>query len=244
MKYLSHKDNPELREITAIPMVPGTHSQSTEALGGHGQHIIFVLDQSGSMQHSWPGVVAAYNGYITRLRQNQRYSDLVSVVQFDSAAMVTVEKKSISNVPSALGYGGRGTSFLPAAARACALAMSTPSTHTPSIVFMSDGEAGDANEAATRFSQLNNSFQGHIANANELDLNVIAFGSGASHEQLKKIASSSRNGKFQMSADTAELSNIFVQIADKGQVVNLLEAEIGKRISDAVSDRLALEYVR
>eukprot|EP00957_Ditylum_brightwellii_P037033 2803797-Ditylum_brightwellii.AAC.1 len=120
--------------------------------------------------------------------------------------------------------------------------MSTPSSHVPAIVFMSDGCADDSNEAANKFSQLNGNLRRRLDC--ELELNVIAFGSGASHAQLKRIANSSKNGKFHTSADTAELSNIFVQIAGGDQVVDVLEAEIGKRISEAVSDRLAVEYVR
>jgi hypothetical protein len=45
------------------------------------------------------------------------------------------------------------------------------------------------------------------------------------------------------SADTAELSNVAVDIADKSYVVGLLEAEIGKRISDAVTGKLTLKYI-
>mmetsp|Transcript_12850 Transcript_12850/g.19234 ORF Transcript_12850/g.19234 Transcript_12850/m.19234 type:complete len:1061 (-) Transcript_12850:89-3271(-) len=243
MKYLGHKDNHEQREITAIPMIPKTQSQSEGALGGHEKHIIFVLDQSGSMSDDWSGVVAAYNDYIVQLRQSQRHNDLVSVIQFGIDAEVTVEMSPLSHVPNHLNFGSDGnTLFLPAAQNACKLATSTPSTHTPSIVFMSDGGAGDANEAATTFSQFNGIFRGH--NTNELELNVIAFGIGASHAQLQCIANSSRNGRFHTSVDTTDLSNIFVQIAEEGQVVACLETEIGKRISDAVSDRLALEYVR
>jgi len=238
MKYLGHRDNYEKREITAIPMVPESQSQK--------KHIIFVLDQSASMACDWAGVVAAYNHFIDWLCQKQRYSDLVSVVQFGTFADVTVKKQPILGIPSDLKFGcDHHTIFLPAAQSACILAKSTPPSHTPSIIFMSDGEVGDddAKQAANRFSNFNTTLQDRLEN--ELELNVIAFGSMACHTQLKHIANSSQNGRFHMSTDTAELSNLFVQIADAGfHVADLLEAEIGKRISDAVSDKLALEYIK
>ena len=239
--YLGHKENTEQREITVIPMVPENQIQKVELLGGYGKHIVFVLDMSGSMQYHWSGVVAAYNQYIMRRRQNQSDCDLVSVVQFDNSALVTAQLTPITQAPNQLDYRGGGTCFHPAAQSACQLAAATPSSHVPVVVFMSDGEAGDAGHAAGAFSVLNRN-ERH-KRGSDLELHVIAFGSGASTAQLQQIAGSSRNGKLHMSADTAELSNIFVEIAGGDNVAGVLEAEIGKRISEAVSDRLALEYV-
>ena len=45
------------------------------------------------------------------------------------------------------------------------------------------------------------------------------------------------------SADTAELSNIFVHIAGGHAVADFIETEIGQRISEAVTDKLSLEYM-
>ena len=76
-----------------------------------------------------------------------------------------------------------------------------------------------------------------------MELHVIAFGAGVNTAQLTQIAGASHKGKVHSSADTAELSNIFVDIAGGQDVASLLEAEIGKRISEAVTDRLSLEYL-
>ena len=239
--YLAHRNNSEQREITSIPMIPLDRSQSIEVLGGHGKHIVFVLDQSGSMSYDWNGVIAAYNQYIARRRQNQSESDLVSVVQFDDHATVSVRMSPIGQSPNNLSYRGGGTSFHPAAQSACELASATPPSHIPVVVFMSDGCAHDAAQAAGAFSHLNRGIR--HSHESDLELHVIAFGNGASTQQLQQIAGSSRNGKLQTSADTAQLSNIFVEIAGGSGVADVLEAEIGKRISDAVSDRLSLEYI-
>jgi Mg-chelatase subunit ChlD len=242
--YLEHPDNKEEREITVVPMVAknGRQQQQTSALlGGHGKHLIFVLDESGSMAHNWAGVVVAYRQYVKRCLQNQRDSDLVSVVQFGSGARTTVQQQPISKAPDDLSFLGSGTIFAPAALEASRLAVATPPSHVPAIVFMSDGAAGDAPAAASTFSSLNQQIKCRFGD--DLELHVIAFGSNASRQQLEQIAGASRNGKVHMSADTADLSNIFVDIAGGQDVTGVLEAEIGKRISEAVMDKLCLEYM-
>lgn len=45
------------------------------------------------------------------------------------------------------------------------------------------------------------------------------------------------------SLDTADLSNIFVKIATGKEAAKVLETEVGKRISEAVMDKLSLEYM-
>ena len=246
--YMNHRDNTEQREIISIPMVPANselvaanHHRKTDLIGAHGKHIIFVLDMSGSMSTSWSGVVAAYNQYLARRIQSQNQSDLVSVVQFDHSAMISVSKVPINQAPDNLSYSGGGTSFFPAALSAFALASDTPRTNVPVVVFMSDGGTNDASAAAGTFAQLNSNIR--QSHGSDLELHVIAFGSGASTSQLQQIASSSRNSKLHTSANTAELTNIFVEIAGSSNVTEMLEAEIGKRISEAVSDRLSLEYI-
>ncbi len=123
------------------------------------------------MQHSWSGVVVAYNQYIAKRKQSQSDSDLVSVVQFDSSAHTTVCKQPLSATPNSLSYRGGGTAFYPAAAEACKLAGETPSTHTPVVIFMSDGQAGDASQAASAFAALNH--QVVRKTSNNLELHVI-----------------------------------------------------------------------
>jgi len=241
--YFNHTNNTEQREMISIPMVPkaATNTTKAEILGDHGKHIIFVLDMSGSMNCDWSGVVAAYNQFIACRKQSQNESDLVSVIQFDSSAWTTVNMVPLSNAPNNLSFNGGGTCFYPAALNAFEIASKTPPTYTATVVFMSDGGTCDAPAAAQKFSELNQNVRQR--NGNDLELHVIAFGCGASTTQLQNIAGSSGAGKLHTSADTAELSNIFVDIANSGDgVAKVLEAEIGKRILDAVSDRLSLEY--
>mmetsp|Transcript_644 Transcript_644/g.1286 ORF Transcript_644/g.1286 Transcript_644/m.1286 type:complete len:578 (-) Transcript_644:236-1969(-) len=163
MHFQSHPDNVAEHGVTRIPMVPtgAIVSDSSSMIGGYGQHTIFVLDESGSMSLFWSGVVAAYNQYIAKRKQSQSDSDLVSVVQFDSGARTTVRQQPLSAAPEHLSYQGGCTAFYPAATKACKLARETPQSHTPAIIFMSDGQADDASYAAREFLSLNDDVLEH-----------------------------------------------------------------------------------
>ncbi len=170
--FKKHPDNVAEHGIVTIPMVPKEAVVSSSSTpSGHGRHIIFVLDESGSMGCSWSGVVVAYNQYIAKRRQSQSESDLVSVVQFDNSARITVQSVPLSSVPNNLSYRGGGTCFHPAASAACGLARGTPNTHVPAVVFMSDGQANDAVAAAHEFSLLNSNI--YRSSRHHLDLHVI-----------------------------------------------------------------------
>ena len=238
--YKAHPDNKSERGMTLIPMVPKDRLQIHGT--AHGRHIIFVLDESSSMNNSWSGVVAAYRQYIEKRMQSQSYSDLVSVVQFDSTSRITVRKKSLHEAPQQLSQNSGGTVFHPAALDACQIARDSPQSHKPVIIFMSDGETcqNDAAAAAREFLLLNDQIRQQ--SGNDLELNVIAFGSGASQLQLQQIAGASKIGKVHKSANTVDLASVFVSIATTQDVGTLVESEIVKRMSDAVSDKLSIEY--
>ena len=237
-----HPENKSERGMTSIPMVPkGQHQTLDESMiRGRGKHIIFVLDESGSMSGQWSGVVEAYRQYIEKRMQSQSDSDTVSVVQFGSHSRITVANKSLSRTPTILSFGGGGTRFHPAALDACKLARETPSSHTPSIIFMSDGGSGDAPAAAHEFSVLNDLVI--QTSGKDLELHVIAFGSGADNAQLQQIANASKAGKVYTSANVADLASLFVSIAANSNIATVLESEIAKRLSEAVSEKLSLEY--
>ena len=243
-EFLNHPKNCAAREIVAIPLVdPKRQSAAASLAGGCRKHIVFVLDESGSMSRNWSGVVYAYNQFLHKRRMNQSLSDIVSVVQFDSSARTTVQMKQLTQVPSSLDYHGGGTCFSPAANSAKNLVDATPSTHVPVLVFMSDGEAHDydAFQAASTFASINSSVQSRFGDP--IELHVIAFGSGANTTQLRQIAQASPHGKIYTSGDVSELAEIFVSIAGGQDVGQVLQGEVAKRISEAVADRLAIGYL-
>ncbi|KAL7561438.1 hypothetical protein ACA910_009294 [Epithemia clementina (nom. ined.)] len=241
-QYRDHPNNRDQREATLIPLVPSTQQAgASDPSVSYNRHIIFVLDESGSMCSDWKGVVVAYNQYLARRQQYQCDSDLVSVVQFAHASKTTIQQCKIRAAPKSLYYGGGGTSFGPAAASACTLARATPPTHVPVVVFMSDGEASDAGQALSHFTTLNSEIRGRTGS--DLELHVIAFRSNANQAQLAQIASASSIGKVRASSDTTDLTKVFEEIAGGANVAGLLEAEIGKRVSEAVGNKLALEFM-
>ncbi|KAL3901507.1 MAG: hypothetical protein SGARI_006057 [Bacillariaceae sp.] len=236
--YSGHVENKEEREI--LSRRNSARGSGTGPKMGSNKHIIFVLDESGSMQNNWGGVVVAYNKYLEQRLDQQLELDLVSVIQFDNTARVTVQQQGIASAPNSLPYNGSGTQFLPAAQTAYNVAMQTPTTHAPVVVFMSDGMAHDAEHAATTFAQLNSKVKAQYGS--DLELHVIGFGGGTDTSQLRTITNASPYGSLHTASDITNLSNVFVQIAGGGNVANVLEEEIGKRIYDAVTDRLSAEY--
>jgi len=105
---------------------------------------------------------------------------------------------------------------------------------------MSDGGSGDAPSAAQEFSVLNDLVI--QTSGKDLELHVIAFGSGADNAQLQQIANASKAGKVYTSANVADLASLFVSIAANSNIATVLESEIAKRLSEAVSEKLSLEY--
>ena len=241
--YFDHPSNAEGHEVTLVPLVPKTAVQNAASgmMGDSRKHNIFVLDESGSMEHAWSGVVSVYNKYLHNRRQRQHDSDLISVVQFALTARVTCNLRNIVDAPQNLSIRGGGTYFSPATGLACSLALKTPQSHQPVVIFMSDGMANDSHSAAAQFSVLNQELKNR--SGIDLELHVIGFGGGTDTRQLLQIAGASTNGRVHTTSDIDGLSKVFVQISGGGDnVASVLEAEISKRISDAVTNRLAVEY--
>jgi hypothetical protein len=124
------------------------------------------------------------------------------------------------------------------------LVSATPASHEPVVIFMSDGMADEQDSVNTAriFSVMNAEVQQRWRT--HLELHVIAFGSGLDTRQLANIMRSSARGRIHSSANVSQLSDIFIEIAKtSSDVAGALESEIGRRISDAVSDKIALEYL-
>ncbi|OEU21502.1 hypothetical protein FRACYDRAFT_235129 [Fragilariopsis cylindrus CCMP1102] len=244
--YVEHAKNEEENEILSIPLIPirHDHEKDTAIQKSYNKHILFVLDESGSMVESWPGVVVAYKDYIQHRRQHQFEHDLISIIQFDCGARITCTLQSIIDAPTDLDFEGGSTSFLPAALLACEVVNHTPASHVPVIIFMSDGAASDSQDAARIFADLNREWKSRVSSLDEIELHVIGFGDDTSLNQLQDIAGASNRGKVHSAANIDSLLNVFIDIADGDKVSTLLEDAISQRISDAVVDRLTAECIR
>lgn len=244
-EYFTHPGNTKGKEVKCISMVPKlslfTTSTGKPLLGDQPKHMIFILDESGSMSYDWSGVVEAFREYISCRLQNQNEEDLVSVVQFNDNARITVQLERIGTAPATLNFGDGGTQFAPASSEGSKVTMLTPRSHLPTVVFMSDGGTHDSTSAASILASLN----GQVLRTygDNLELHVIAFGNGADTKQLAEISRSSPRGLLHHSSNTIQLTKLFVDMAGGQNVANALQGEIAREISEAVSDSLSLEYL-
>jgi hypothetical protein len=126
--------------------------------------------------------------------------DLVSIVQFDDTARLTLHQANILSAPTNLSFRGRGTRFAPAACEGSQVAAQTPTSHIPNLVFMSDGGTctNDVQMTHKRRQQPFRALNGSVrqTHGTDLELHVIAFGSGADTHQLQLIAGHRQRGEY------------------------------------------------
>jgi uncharacterized protein YegL len=198
-------------------------------------HLVFVLDESGSMEGSWGSLVQAYTRFLAlRKNANQgRSNDIVTVVQFDSSARVTVQQVPVSLAPTTLIMRGGGTAFGPALQMAREQLVRTPAGCTPLLLFMSDGE-GD-----TGVPQMEGILADHGARG--LQVHVLAYGS-ANATMLQAHATAGR-GTFHAAPSPEDLVRTFQQIAQNAQGADGLVQEFARRVGDAVADRVIADHM-
>merc|ERR1712185_544541 len=108
-----------------------------------GCHIVFVLDQSGSMGffkgQPWKYTEKSFDAFIQQRFADQGLDDMVSVIQFDDTAEVVCEYQLISSASMARMRGG-GTQFHPAAVKAKEIfSKHADEKRRPVPVMMTDG---------------------------------------------------------------------------------------------------------
>jgi len=78
----------------------------------------------------------------------------------------------------------------------------------------------------------------------DIELHVIGFGGDTDTRQLRKIAGASANGGLYTASNIDSLLKIFLKISGgSDEVAGVLAAEMSKRISDVVTERLSVEYL-
>ncbi|CAM9111425.1 unnamed protein product [Ectocarpus sp. 13 AM-2016] len=201
-----------------------------------GLHIVFVLDESGSMSGSpWHELERAYNGFLDKRVIDQGHDDTISVVQFGTSARVTCQASPIDMAPRSLSRQGGGTCFAGAMVSARAILERDNASRRAQLVFMSDGAAGDAPEAARTMSNIVNEHP-------NIGVEVVAFGGGADGMALGLIANAGRTRVT--TAGAGSLTQTFFDIASGASVASEeLYREICKRIAEEVSTQLMLEYL-
>lgn len=177
-----------------------------------------------------------YKDFIDRRAACQGADDSLSVIVFDSAvvpANVLTHQPLLStrHVPT---MPGGGTDFLVALTAAGSAVRTTDTEESPVLVFMSDGAGGNASAEARAL----------VAMRPDLKLVVIGFGGGADTANLQLIADAQPGGgKVLACKDKFELGDVFSDIADKTEAAAGLVAEFCERLSEVLSQQLALDYL-
>jgi hypothetical protein len=191
-------------------------------------HFVFCLDESASMSgQPWQDVMQAYRGHLARRRIDQGVTDIVSVITFDSSPRLAVDRAPLPSAPVIVPFnGGGGKEFSGALQQALRQFQQTASTHKSVLIFMSDGQAGDASPVCRQLQSSVPGIQAHF----------IGFGGGAasSFSVLQSMAAS-------MSAESAPSSSAgpwrstqakYADIVRGCQVTEKLMQVVGKRISE------------
>ena len=103
-------------------------------------HLVFLLDESGSMAGSrWTALEAAFADFL-KLRRRATVTERVSVIQFSGTARSTYRNQPITS-DFVLRHGGGGTAFDCAFEEAIEAVAGSAASRT-TLVFMTDGQDG------------------------------------------------------------------------------------------------------
>jgi Mg-chelatase subunit ChlD len=223
------------RYLTSVNMcsMTGQHTAASRS-----SHIVFVLDESGSMEgRPWTELGNAYAQFLNRRDTDQGCGDIVSVIQFTGGTRVTVERQPLVTAPRQLVQRSGGTQFAPAltAAEAVLCDPHVPHGMHSVLVFMSDGQANDSAQAAATITALR---QRRIP---ALKTEVIAF--GRSNMQCLQQLATAGGCTVRTALDGAALARQFVAIASGMSAGAELFREIGARISEHVADKLVQDHL-
>jgi len=150
-------------------------------IGPNGMHVVFCLDESGSMSFNWMApwkeLVSAFNAFWDNeaAKAGTGPPMYASVVQFGRTARTTIGMMPIQGAAPELSPQWSGTCFHPATV----MAQDLINQHGPSngytavVVFMSDGAAGDAAPAAQVLGALAKQHPG------QFESHTVGFGDGA-----------------------------------------------------------------
>lgn len=177
----------------------------------------------------------AYNGFLDRRMVDQGYHDTISIVQFDSRSRLICQASPIGSATRTLSMNGGGTRFAGAMVSAQGVLRRDHASRPAQLVFMSDGGASDAREAAGTLSSI-------VSERQNIGVEVIAFGGRADMTALGLIANAGRTTV--KTAGAGGLTKIFVDIATGASAASQeLYEEICRRIAEEVSRQLRLEYL-
>jgi Mg-chelatase subunit ChlD len=188
-----------------------TLSVQVSMTSGAPYHIVFCLDDSGSMGGKpWDDLMLAYRSYLDHTVD----ADFVSVVLFNNTACVVfnhLPQAQAKEVP--ISFRGGGTHFQNGLDRCVECLTATNEGERPLLIFMSDGaDAGESDGQGSARRVAETMRQSSVKSQHEFQLFTIAFGSGAQHSTLKQMADVA-GGEFKDAPSGEDLQRVFEEIA-------------------------------
>eukprot|EP01118_Nematostelium_gracile_P009497 TRINITY_DN3211_c0_g1_i3.p1 TRINITY_DN3211_c0_g1~~TRINITY_DN3211_c0_g1_i3.p1 ORF type:complete len:578 (+),score=46.23 TRINITY_DN3211_c0_g1_i3:546-2279(+) len=206
-------------ELWHDPAVKGPADKGTISKDGHHYdceheqgryHIVFCLDDSGSMQgRNWKDLCQAVYDFISK-RLETSDKDLISFVIYNDTARVTGEKIPISepNISQYLTFKSGGTNFA-SAFHECheVLSRNDFEKYSPLLLFLSDGGSSDGDREVIALKSF------YLSKG--LTFYTIIFGNDSYGASKLKSLADLGGGTFLWSADGISLSKTFVEISSK-----------------------------
>lgn len=122
-------------------------------------HIIFALDNSGSMTDEFGSVLNSVNAILEKRKKLPVSNDTVSVIKFNSEANIEYLNAKIKETISIENECGGGTSFVKALQKINdILGKTNEEMFTPIIFFLSDGEGESLNVVLNKCHSVKNEF--------------------------------------------------------------------------------------
>eukprot|EP01041_Mallomonas_annulata_P003358 gene3358-6649_t len=169
-------------------------------------HLIFCLDESGSMTYHWPHLVNACKEFLKIRVQNGANNDIVSIIQFSSNARTTIKRKPLLDLVDNLNldFGDGGTYFVPALTMANQIVSHDASQMDIVMVFMTDGDTSDVQPSI----QYCNLFQPYYNNGNFQFFGVAFNTSDATLRQMSSAVHGSDSAASDSVVSAANVNDL------------------------------------
>ena len=216
-----------------------------------GFHVVFCLDESpsmglpvssGSTETRWQALVNAYGAFITARRNDQAVDDHVSIIQFGTTARYVTpmgHPVRLQDAPLGLTMEGNGTAYMPALQLAAAELGRTLAGLRQLLVFMSDGETGDA-DAALAIDYVETKLKAQFP---QLRFSTVGLGAAGHFSCLKSMAAKFPANSFLLAQNGLQLLDAFVGLANQCTTADTLMQRVGQRIADKVCDTIMLDMI-
>ncbi len=175
-------------------------------------HIVFMLDESGSMQGElFEELKKAYNDFVAQRLQHGGEEDRLTVINFSSKARYIGRSMPFSSAPI-LTFNGGNTNFAPPLQLAQDVLSDDARSHgsclIPILILMTDGGCGDLTQAMSLMRSIDATFKDK-----NMQVHFVAFGAKASTAKLESLKSVCTDGHIHTSA-MGDLAATFKEIEE------------------------------